>query len=417
MIIRHRTTNGLKGQQPSAQGSALGAVRHTFLSSKAFFIAFGVGLFLSCTPQNSHVRQVGTTPVEDANYAKGVSGAYCGLLDGHLILAGGANFPGLSAAEGGGKQYYDAIYATRGKADKLASGGAGKSSIRWQQVGVLPLPLAYGVTVSDGDDGMVIIGGCNAAGSSDMVFRLRREGGALRFEQLPSLPVSLDNMAGALLGSRIYVVGGLQDGQASAAMYAYDFNYGEWFICAPLPTPRVQPVCAAQGGRLYVWGGYVQPIDSLGRVQGDNCAVYSDGYAYDPQADAWSPAATPVDEEGRTLTLTGGAAVPWGDDEVLAVGGVNRNVFLGGIQGIFSMPDYLLHEPEWYRFNPHVLVYSAASGQWRTLADSPLAARAGASLVALPAADTLDTAVPAALLLGGELKPGIRSTDVTRISD
>lgn len=392
------------------------------MKGKAFIFSFLIVCFsfafvlLSCTPKNDNVRRVGMTPTVDTSYAKGVSGAYCGLLDGHLIFAGGANFPGLPAAEGGGKMYYDAIYATSGKVNASAVQHAGRHAFRWQQVGVLPLPLAYGVSVSDGDGGLVLIGGCNAAGSSDMVFRLRRQGGALRIEQLPSLPVALDNMAGAFLGSRIYVVGGLQDGHASAAMYAYDFNYDEWFVCAPLPTPRVQPVCAAQGGRLYVWGGYVQPIDSLGRVQGESCAVYSDGYAYDPQADAWRPAATPVDEDGHPLTLTGGAVVPWGDDEILAVGGVNRNVFLGGIQGLFPMPDYLLHEPEWYRFNPHVLVYSTFSDQWRTLTDSPLSARAGASLVVLPAADTLSAAVSSALLLGGELKPGIRSTDVTRIS-
>ena len=129
-----------------------------------------------------------------------------------------------------------------------------------------------------------------------------------------------------------------------------------------------------------------------------------------------------------TVGLAGATLASWGDDELLAVGGVNRNVFLGGIQGIFPMPDYLLHEPEWYRFNPHVLVYSTVSNQWRTLSDSPLAARAGASLVVLPepttaspspAADAPDPQASAprrALLLGGELKPGIRSTDVTLIS-
>ena len=305
--------------------------------------------------------------------------------------------------------YYEAIYATSGKVNKSVGGHAGKSSLRWQLVGVLPVPMAYGVTVSD-DDGMVIVGGCTAAGGLSLAFRLSRRDSALRMEQLPELPCALDNMAGARLGDRVDIVGGLSDGQPSAAMYAYDFNYGEWFQCAPLPNARLQPVCVAQDGKLYVWGGYLQPTDSIGRVLGEECIVYSDGFQYDPQTDKWAPLPTPVDAEGHPLTLSGGTAVAWGDKEILAVGGVNRNIFLGGIQGLFPMPDYLLHEPKWYRFNPSVLIYSTITGQWRTLTQTTLTARAGASLVCLPAA------MPAALLVGGEIKPGIRSTDVTLIS-
>ena len=385
------------------------------MKGKAFYFSFLIVffsfafVFLSCTPKNEYVRRVGITPTDDTCYAKGVSGAYCGWLDGHLILAGGANFPGRPAADGGGKMYYEAIYATSGKVNKSVGGHAGKSALRWQLVGVLPVPMAYGVTVSD-DDGMVIVGGCNAAGGLSLAFRLSRRDSALRMEQLPELPCALDNMAGARLGDRVYIVGGLSDGQPSAAMYAYDFNYGEWFQCAPLPYARLQPVCVAQDGKLYVWGGYLQPTDSLGRVLGEECIVYSDGFQYDPQTDKWAPLPTPVDAEGHPLTLSGGTAVAWGDKEILAVGGVNRNIFLGGIQGLFPMPDYLLHEPKWYRFNPNVLIYSTITGQWRTLTQTTLTARAGASLVSLPAA------MPAALLVGGEIKPGIRSTDVTLIS-
>ena len=394
---------------------------------KTFFFSFFIVLFpvfsllLSCTPKNPYVRVVGSTPNEDTCYAKGVSGAYGGLLDGHLILAGGANFPQRPAADGGGKWYYEAIYATTNnicrRVSGLKDGGKTfKSDLTWQQVGVLPIPMAYGVTVSD-SDGMVIVGGCNAAGGLSLAFRLSHRDGTLHMEQLPSLPFALDNMAGARLGDRIYVVGGLKDGQPSASMYALDFNYGEWFECAPLPNARLQPVCVAQDGKLYVWGGYVQPTDSLGRVLGENCVVYTDGYQYDPQADKWAPVSSPMTADGHPLTLSGGAAVAWGDKEILAVGGVNRNVFLGGIQGLFPMPDYLLHEPEWYRFNPNVLVFSTVTGQWRTLTQTTLTARAGASLISIPTETSmLGETSPVALLLGGELKPGIRSTDVTLIS-
>ena len=92
---------------------------------------------------------------------------------------------------------------------------------------------------------------------------------------------------------------------------------------------------------------------------------------------------------------------------------VNRNVFLGGIQGIFPMPDYMLHEPEWYRFNPEVLIYSVSANTWRVAAESELTARAGAALIALP--HTAADEAPAALLFGGEKKPGVRTNEVTLI--
>lgn len=399
------------------------------MKSKAFYFSFFILQFsfilMSCAPKNPHVSRVGSTPDEDKAYAKGVSGAYGGMLDGHLILAGGANFPEVPAAEGGVKRYYDAIYATAGRVyestGQQVNGSTGqqvnRSSLRWQKVGVLPVPMAYGVSVTD-REGVTIVGGCNGAGGLSLAFRISRRGGALHMEQLPELPCALDNMGGARLGDRIYVVGGLSDGQPSAAMYAYDFNYGEWFACAPLPNPRLQPVCVAQDGHLYVWGGYLQPTDSLGRVLGEQCVVYSDGYVYDPQADKWAPVASPADAEDHLLTLSGGSAVAWGSDEILAVGGVNRNIFLGGIQGLFPMPEYLQHEPEWYRFNPNILVYSTVTGRWRTLTQSSLAARAGASLVASPQPSSeREGEAKAAFLLGGELKPGIRSTDVTLITE
>ena len=81
----------------------------------SFFILHFSFILLSCAPKNPHVSRVGSTPDEDKAYAKGVSGAYGGMLDGHLILAGGANFPEVPAAEGGVKRYYDAIYATTGR--------------------------------------------------------------------------------------------------------------------------------------------------------------------------------------------------------------------------------------------------------------------------------------------------------------
>mgnify|MGYP003294314410 CR=1 FL=1 len=362
-------------------------------------------LTASCTSR-SDIHVWGYTPDSDSCYAQGVSAAFCGVIDGHLIMAGGANFPESPAAQGGAKRYYNAVYASSVKGKNL----------HWERVGVLPHPMAYGVAVSD-EQGMVFVGGCNTEGGLCGAFRLRRTGNILRYEPYASLPFTLDNMAGALMDNKLYVVGGLKDGVSSNGMYMLNLKANEWFECAPIPgAPRVQPVCAAQGGKLYVWGGYDQPVDSLGRVVADGCMVHSDGWQYDPKEDKWSPLPTPSNAEGHPMTLTGGAALPWGKEEVLAVGGVNRNVFLGGIQGIFPMPDYLEHEAEWYKFNPCLMAYNVNTGIWRVVDQSELLARAGESLVTVPIADPKNGETEdAVLVIGGEIKPGIRSTNVTCI--
>lgn len=346
--------------------------------------------------------------MDDTCYAKGVSAAFVGYMDGHLIMAGGSNFPATPAAEGGIKRYYNTIYALPESYD-----GSTFRPSAWQRIGVLPDKMAYGVAVSD-SLGMVFVGGCNEKGGLSNAFRIRPNGRVMQCDMLPALPFTMDNMGGALLNGRVYVVGGLVDGVPSNGLYTLDMQSREWFECAPMPgAPRIQPVCVAQGGRLFVWGGYSQPVDSLGRVMAEGCLVHTDGWCYNPADDSWSVIASPLNAAGLPLTLTGSTAIAWGNDEILAVGGVNRNVFLGGIQGIFPMPDYMLHEPEWYRFNPEVLIYSVSANTWRVAAESELTARAGAVLIALP--HTAADEAPAALLFGGEKKPGVRTNEVTLI--
>ena len=368
----------------------------------------------ACVQQHTNCRLVGETPVgdEDTCYAKGVSGAFCGILDGHVILAGGANFPGRPAAEGGAKHYYNSIWASP-IPDMDAVEGRHPHALRWKQIAVLPEPLAYGVTVAD-SAALYFVGGCHALGGSNAFYRLFIENGVMRFKSLKPLPVALDNMAGARVGRRIYVLGGMADGQPSSAMYAYDPEYREWFACASVPgQPRVQPVCVAQGDNLYVWGGYSQPFDSTGVVIHDGCMVHTDGWRYNPADDAWTPIAEPVDVRGRSVTLTGGSAVAWGDDAIVAVGGVDKRVFLGGIRGEFPMPGYMQHPDEWYRFNRNVLRYDIPTNTWQIADSTHLTARAGAAFVMLP---TDEGQEPQALLLGGEYRPGIRSTEATLVT-
>jgi Uncharacterized protein conserved in bacteria len=82
-------------------------------------------------------------------YSKGVSGAFAGISNDMLILAGGCNFPDIPVSEGGKKVYYSSIYGMR-------IGSLKKE--KWEKFGDLPFPLAYGVTVESGNS-LYLIGG------------------------------------------------------------------------------------------------------------------------------------------------------------------------------------------------------------------------------------------------------------------
>lgn len=69
--------------------------------------------------------------------------------------------------------------------------------------------------------------------------------------------------------------------------------------------------------------------------------------------------------------------------------------------------DYLTHPVEWYRFNKRVLVYDVRLREWQTIACIPDVARAGAALVVC--GENI-------FCINGELKPGVRTPEITCIT-
>ena len=359
----------------------------------------GMLLLGACHPTASNtsalsVEKMNGFPAEDSCFLKGVSALYAGVLDGQLIMAGGCNFPHVPVADGGKKVYYDGIYAASLSDD---------ATLQWQEIGLLPEASAYGVTIPT-DKGLVCVGGNTAERSLSEAFLLSLQDGGAVMESLPSLPVTIDNMAGALLDHVIYIVGGNVNGVPSSAVYSLDLdNLAEgWKEEVSVPgNPRVQPVCAAQGGKLYVWGGF----STAG--EGREATLSVDGYAYTPSAKEWKQVATPVDESGTAVSLGGGVALPMGEDAVFCTGGVNKDIFLQALQGIHKGKEYLSRPVEWYQFNRKLLKYDTKEDKWTVLGDYEQGARAGAAMVSDGSSY---------YIINGELKPGIRTKDINRIN-
>lgn len=358
----------------------------------------GMLLLGACHPTASNTQELSIEkmtgfPSEDSCFLKGVSALYAGVLDGRLIMAGGCNFPHVPVADGGKKVFYDGIYSAPLN---------GSTTLEWKQIGQLAEASAYGVTIST-EKGLICVGGNTSDRSLSDVFRLSLQGDEVKTDTLPSLPVTIDNMAGALLDNVIYIVGGNVNGVPSSSVYSLNLgNLDEgWKQEADVPgNPRVQPVCASSQGKLYVWGGFSTA------TEGKEATLSVDGYAYAPETKEWKQVATPVDESGTPVSLGGGVALPLGENAVLCAGGVNKDIFLQALQGIHKGKEYLSRPVEWYRFNRKLLKYDAKADQWTCLGDYEQGARAGAAMVS-------DGSYH--YIINGELKPGIRTKDINRI--
>ena len=342
--------------------------------------------------QNSNpIQRLVGFPTEEQGFDKGVSACYCGVINGYLYIAGGCNFPDKPVAEGGKKRFYKAIYAA-----KLNAEG---NRLEWKTVGQMPQPAAYGVSVTY-ENSLIFVGGNNETGGLTTAIRLRPTATGMQQESLPSLPHALDNMAGAVVGHILYLVGGNCEGVATQKVWSLDLKNTAkqgWKEEPSIPgIARVQPIAATlEGGLLGVWGGFAPKTDSKAAQLAMNGASYNAGCG------TWTALPVPTDAIGEEVFTGGATAITTPQKSVVVVGGVNKDVFLAAIN---KLPEgYLLHEPEWYRFNQRVLCYR--DGNWTQLLQHPSVARAGCALA------YWDGWV---YVVGGELKPGIRTPEIVR---
>lgn len=309
-------------------------------------------------------------PLPDAH---GFAGAFAGVSGGALLVAGGANFPDHKPWEGGAKVWHDRVFALE------------RPDGAWREVGKLPSPLGYGASVSH-ERGLVCIGGSNARGHSESVRILRYAKSRLEMEPLPDLPQPCANMSGALVGQTIYVAGGIGTPTATQAMdslFSLDLSSTKpaWRRLEPLPAPgRMFAVAGAHGDSFYVFGGAALkagPDGSPLREWLRDAYRYTPGKGWKRLADLPRPA---VAAPSPAPVLNGRLLVLGGDD---------------GTQ-VNSLPT--AHKG----FPREMLAYDPKADRWTSIGEGPF------SLVTTPAVEWSGRLV----VPGGEVRPGIRSTEV-----
>lgn len=206
----------------------------------------------------------------------GVAGAFAGVIDDKLIVAGGANFPDGFPWTGATKVWHKTLYSY-----DFDSG-------KWEIIpDFLPQPAGYGVSVSL-PEGIMMIGGSNSSGNLDKVEFIHLENGALKIsgDKFPNLPFPLSNTAGAKVGNKIFLAGGIDgnDGDHSShtfLMLDLDNLQSGWQILPAWPGPKLGfSVAASANGKFYLFGGrdFGPEMDTV---------VHPDGYEYNPETREW----------------------------------------------------------------------------------------------------------------------------------
>ena len=358
-----------------------------------------------------------TMPSLEAGFEKGVSACYAAVYDNNLYITGGCNFPEKPVTEGGTKRYYKDIFRTtdNGQQTKVETRQSlienkqyvidtSKNNNEWRRVGEMPVTSAYGANIQYGDT-WIIAGGMNENGATKNVIKINLSDNC-SIERLPDLPYAIDNTAGTYADERIFVVGGNADGKPSNKIFVLDMKdvAGGWQELAAMPSRgRVQPVCVATVDALFVWGGF-SPKDETGEA-----VAYTNGLRYDFKTATWTTLSD-VMAEGEKMTFTGGTMTKIDDNTFVSAGGVNHKIFTDAISGryeLVSKADYMHKEPEWYKFNQHLMMYDVKKNEWRPLDKNQVYARAGALLLA----NGKDI-----FYIGGELKPGIRTPEIHQLT-
>lgn len=191
---------------------------------------------------------------------EGFAAMFAGVSHEALVVAGGANFPEKRPWDGGTKIWYDDLWLLD------------KPDGSWRKAGKLPKPLGYGVSVTWKDE-VLCLGGSNAEGHHADVFSLRVEGEVVTMKTYPNLPKPCANLCGALVGSTLFVAGGIEKPDAVQAMHTFwsldlaDAN-AQWRELPPWPgKERMLSTAGAAGGAFYLFSGAALRADKDGRPE------------------------------------------------------------------------------------------------------------------------------------------------------
>jgi SSS family solute:Na+ symporter len=306
---------------------------------------------------------------------EGLSNTITGISNGALIVAGGSNF-NQPIQQGGKKQVHDQIYVA-----------ADDKAMNWMTAGKLPIPLANAAVVNL-KDGLLVIGGTDGNRTSDRVFLLRWNPALHKIEMDSSfarLPLPLSSLSAAKVGSSIYIAGGQDAGNKPQQGFWKLKLEGEEGTAAQQWQPLQSWPGAARFGAAMVAQSNGE-YDCLYLLGGKGATGYfKDAFCYDTKKNKW-----------KTLAALPRPAL---FSPFIALGQTHLLLFSGS-DGHDA--DKAIDMKDDYHMVKDVLAYHTITNTWIKLDNIPIGV-AGATAIRWKGK---------LMLVGGELRPGVRSNGI-----
>jgi N-acetylneuraminic acid mutarotase len=309
----------------------------------------------------------------------GLAGAFVGVHENTLLIAGGANFPEKMPWEDGVKIWHDQIYALD------------RDARSWSLLGKLDRPLGYGVSIST-PNGILCVGGSDQTEHTSDCFLLRSNPPHIVRDGVPPLPVPLANMCGALVGQTIYIAGGIEapnSVNASSQFMALDLKSlpWKWETLETWPGKgRMLAVSASLSDSFLIISGAALRRDSKGTASRE---YLWDAYAYRPNS-GWKQLADVL----QPVVAAPSPALTWDSQSILIFGGDDGQHV--GFQPPMNHPG----------FSRAVIRYDASQNRW-----------AAAGQVSFSHVTTNTTRWgPMFVIPSGEIRPGVRTPNVRALT-
>lgn len=359
------------------------------------------GIFTGCLSspvKNPEVEKqieweyAGSLPApEGYNKNIGLSGMLAGNIENLIIAGGGTNFPEKSILDGGEKKFYSDIFIFEDINDSLSV----KNHINFKNT------IGYGASVKN-EKGIFYIGGSsNSEADNDILF-FYMDKEKLAYKKIGDLPFSFRQGAAVEKDGKLYIIAGFQNGIPTNKMFEFDINSGKSKELPSVPGAKGRTQCIAQilNDCIYVFSG-------------GNLTAFTDGYKYNFKTGKWTEVSS-VEYNGEKISLLGASSVKLNEYEMLVIGGFNKEVYdnavknmgiLRGQELLKFKASYFEKDPEEFKWNKNILIYNAKTNKWKSIGELPFNAPCGEGLVLIK---------NKIYSIGGEIKPGIRTSKIYR---
>jgi N-acetylneuraminic acid mutarotase len=152
---------------------------------------------------------------------------------------------------------------------------------RWAARAALPLPRSEMAWATSWDGKMYIVGGYGE-GRVDRAYNHIYDPQQDQWFNGAPLPRGANHVAVAADAGRVYAMGGFieQNRNPDRNAYVYDIAADRWTPIAPLPRPRGAAAAVVLGGKIYLIGGATEPTRERASIGWNE--------VYDPQSDSWT---------------------------------------------------------------------------------------------------------------------------------